>query len=41
MIGISPILDMFDTMSNVTGDMAISLVVAKREKLVDIEKYNS
>ena len=39
-IGISPILDMFDTMSNTTGDMAISLVVARIEKLLDIDKFN-
>ena len=38
-IGISPIVDMFDTMSNTTGDMAISVVVAKIENLLDINKY--
>ncbi len=38
-LGIAPFLDMFDTMSNTTGDMAAALIVAKREGLLDIEKY--
>ena len=37
---IYPIFDMFDTMSNTTGDMATSLIVAKSEKLLDQKKYN-
>ena len=40
-MGIYPILDMFDTMSNTTGDVAAALIVAKSEGLLDIEKYNS
>ena len=40
-IAVNPITDMIDTMSNTTGDMAVSLVIAKREKLLDVEKYNS
>ncbi|MCR5232992.1 MAG: dicarboxylate/amino acid:cation symporter [Lachnospiraceae bacterium] len=39
-IAINPIIDMFDTMSNVTGDLAASLIVAKSENLLDIDKFN-
>ena len=38
---LAPILDMFDTMSNTTGDVAAAVIVAKSEKLLDVEKYNS
>ncbi len=38
-IAINPILDMFDTMSHTTGDMAAALIVAKSEKLLDGAKY--
>ncbi|SCW58740.1 Na+/H+-dicarboxylate symporter [Ruminococcaceae bacterium YRB3002] len=38
-IGIYPIIDMFNTMSNTTGDVAASLVVAKNEGLVDKEMW--
>jgi proton glutamate symport protein len=33
-LGINPILDMFETMSNVTGDLLCTYVVAKRENLL-------
>ncbi len=35
-----PLFDMFDTMSNTTGDMAAALIVGAKEKLVDLDKYN-
>ena len=34
-LGINPILDMFETMNNVTGDLVCSYAVATREGLVD------
>ena len=40
-MGIYPFLDMFNTMSNTTGDVAASLIVAASEGLVDLEKYNA
>jgi len=40
-IAINPIADMFDTMNNTTGDMAAALVVASREKMLDIDKFNA
>ena len=40
-IGISPLLDMFDTMNNTTGDLAAALIVSKSEKLLDRNVYNS
>ena len=40
-IAINPILDMTDTMSNTTGDMATTVIVARKEGLLDLEKYNS
>ena len=40
-IAINPILDMFDTMSNTTGDMAAAVIVARSEKLLDTDKYYS
>lgn len=39
-IAIDPVLDMFDTMSNTTGDVACALITASREGLVDDEIYN-
>ena len=39
-IGIAPLLDMFDTMNNTTGDLAAALVVSKSEKLLDLSIYN-
>lgn len=38
---VNPLVDMFDTMNNTTGDMAGTLLVAKSEKLFDIDTYNS
>jgi Na+/H+-dicarboxylate symporter len=40
-IAINPILDMLDTMSNTTGDMAAAVIVAKSEGLIDLQKFNS
>lgn len=39
-IAVDPILDMFVTMSNTTGDVAAALIVAKSEKLLDEDVYN-
>ncbi len=38
-LAVTPILDMFDTMNNTTGDMTAALIVAKSEKLLDTEVY--
>lgn len=38
-IAIDPILDMFDTMSNTTGDVACATITASNEKLLDKEIY--
>ena len=40
-IGVNPIIDMFNTMSNTTGDVVATTIVAKSEGLLDMEKYNS
>jgi len=34
-LGVNPILDMFETMNNVTGDIMCTYVVAYREKLIE------
>jgi Na+/H+-dicarboxylate symporter len=34
-LGINPVLDMFETMNNVTGDLVCTYTVATREKLID------
>ena len=39
-LGISSLLGMIQTMSNTTGDIATTLIVAKSEKLLDEEVYN-
>ncbi len=39
-MGIYPFLDMFNSMSNTTGDVSVSLIVARDENLVDLAKYN-
>ncbi len=39
-MGIFPFIDMMDTMSNTTGDVATTLVVASKEGLVDLDVYN-
>ena len=36
-LGINPILDMFETMNNVTGDLVCTFAVAHNEGLVDAE----
>ena len=33
-LGINPILDMFETMNNVTGDLACTYIVAKKEDMI-------
>ena len=38
-IAIDPLLDMFITMSNTTGDVAAALIVARNEKLLDLDMY--
>ena len=38
-IAVNPILDMFETMNNTTGDVVTALIVAKKEKLLDLEMY--
>ena len=38
-IAVEPLLGMFNTMSNTTGDVAAALIVAKSEKLVNEEVY--
>lgn len=40
-IGIYPFIDMVNTMSNITGDVAVSAVVARSEGLLDTNVYNS
>ncbi|MCR5733319.1 MAG: dicarboxylate/amino acid:cation symporter [Lachnospiraceae bacterium] len=39
-MGVDSLLDMFRTVSNTTGDMAVTAIVAKSEKLIDLKKYN-
>jgi Na+/H+-dicarboxylate symporter len=39
-MGVIPFLDMVITMSNTTGDVAASLIVARSEDLVDLEIFN-
>lgn len=38
-MGIDSLIDMFRTVSNTTGDMAVTLIVSSREKLLDREKF--
>jgi Na+/H+-dicarboxylate symporter len=38
-MGVDAILGMFRVVINSTGDVAVSLIVAKSEKLLDVEKY--
>ncbi len=38
-IAVNPIMDMFSTMSNTTGDMTVSLITAKSEGLFDKEVF--
>ena len=39
-IGIYPLMNMFNTMSNTTGDVTTALIVARSEKLLDRKKLN-
>ncbi len=39
-MGVDSLLDMFRTASNTTGDMAVTVIVAKSENLLDMETYN-
>ncbi|MGM0601102.1 MAG: dicarboxylate/amino acid:cation symporter [Candidatus Rifleibacteriota bacterium] len=36
-LGINPILDMFETMNNVTGDLSCTYIVACKENMIDTE----
>ena len=38
-MGIGPILGMFLCMSNCTGDVAVSVAVARKEKMLDMDTY--
>jgi len=40
-MGIDSLLDMCRTVSNTTGDISVSLIVAKTEGLLDMETYNN
>lgn len=40
-MGIDSLAGMFRTMSNCTGDVAVSVIVARLEKLMDIEIYQN
>jgi len=41
MIGIDSLIGMFRTVTNVTGDLADTLIVARNGNMLDLEKYNS
>lgn len=40
-MGIDPIMGMIRCTGNCLGDVAISTIVAKQEKILDIDKYRS
>ena len=40
-MGLYPLVGMMQTCANVTGDAVATAVVAKHEKLLDMEKFNS
>ncbi len=40
-MGVDSLLDMCRTVSNTTGDMAVTTIVAKSEGLMDLDMYNS
>lgn len=40
-MGIDRILDMARTAVNITGDMAVTVIVAKQGKMLDLDQYNS
>ena len=39
-MGVDSMFDMFRTVSNTTGDIAVTTIVAKSEKLIDLDTYN-
>lgn len=39
-MGVDSLLDMFRTVSNTTGDVAVTTIVAKSENLIDLKTYN-
>jgi Na+/H+-dicarboxylate symporter len=40
-MGIDSVIGMFRCMSNCTGDVAVSVAVAKREKMLDVDRYRA
>jgi Na+/H+-dicarboxylate symporter len=40
-IGVDRLLDMIRTGVNVAGDAVVAVIVAKSEKLLDVERYNN
>ena len=40
-MGLYPLVGMMQTCANVTGDAVVTTIVAKRENLIDIEKFKS
>ncbi len=40
-MGLYPLVGMMQTCTNVTGDAVVSMIVAKREGLLNLEMYNS
>ena len=40
MFGVDSVIDMFRSAINATGDMAITAIVAKSEKLMDMAVFN-
>ena len=40
-MGLYPLVGMMQTCTNVTGDAVVSVIVAKREGLLDVKKFNS
>lgn len=39
-MGLYPLVGMIQTCANVTGDAVVSTIIAKHEKLLDLQKYN-
>ena len=39
-MGVYPIVSMIQTATNVTGDAVVTTVIARQEKMLDMEKYN-
>ena len=40
-MGLYPLVGMMQTCANVTGDAVVTTIVARNEKMLDLEKYNS